>query len=228
MFQVDRLVFATTRPDEVDMILQKKRGLTLAASGRSFPGVATRIYPFPGGGFLEVTYIEDESDAVTSEGGEALLTFLKENGDGYYALILETDDLGKVKEALTADDYPVMETPVQEITDPTGQTIRFQMIGTYPHLPWFVQYDKQRESPTGFPQAAFLYTQTLAADVTILEKIFSSQATIVEFPHTTAALFPLYNASLRVEAADEYGFAYFDPAGILFGKDEHATDEDAR
>jgi hypothetical protein len=216
LFQLDRLVYATKNPDQISLTLQQERGLTLAASGQSFPGVATRIYPFPGGGFLEVTYVEDEATAGTTEGGEALLHFLAENGDGYYAMMLETDDLTRVRRILEAEGYPVALSPVQQVTDPTGDTVSFQLLGTYPHLPWFVQYGKPRQSPVGFPQAGFIRTTTLTADVAIMEKILDQQATMIEFPDKTAAILPLRNASLRLESADRYGFAYFDPKGVLF------------
>ncbi len=218
MFQLDRLVYATKHPDQIALTLQQERGLNLAASGQSFPGVATRVYPFTGGGFLEVTYLVDEAAAVANEGGEALHSFLQENGDGYYALIIETDDLARVRRVLEEEGYPVALSPVQEITDPTGDVVSFQMLGTYPHLPWFVQYGKPRQSPAGFPQAAFIRTTTLTADVAIMEKVLGQQATMVEFPDKTAALLPLRNASLRLETADAYGFAYFDPNGVLFDK----------
>jgi len=218
LFQLDRLVYATKHPDQIALTLQKERGMTLAASGQSFPGVATHIYPFPGGGFLEVTYVEDEAQAAATDGGEALLQFLSENGDGYCAMMLETDDLTHVRKVLEEEGYPVMLSPVQQVTDPTGETVSFQMLGTYPHLPWFVQYGKPRTSPAGFPQAAFIRTATLTADVAILEKILGQQATLLEFPDKSAALLPLRNASLRIETADQYGFAYFDPQGVLFEK----------
>ncbi|MFY0545118.1 VOC family protein [Brevibacillus sp. H7] len=216
MFQLDRLVYATKRPDEIALTLKQERGLTLAASGQSFPGVATRIYPFPGGGFLEVTYIEDEAAAVSTESGKALHSFLQENGDGYYAMIVETDDLARVRHILEEEGYPVAVTPVQEVTDPAGDVVSFQMLGTYPHLPWFVQYGKPRQSPAGYPQAAFLRTTTLTADTAIMEKVLGQQATMVEYPDRTAAILPLRNASLRIETADAYGYAYFDPKGVLF------------
>jgi hypothetical protein len=215
MFQLDRLVYATNRPEKVDLHLQTERGLPLAASGRSFPGVATRIYPFPGGGFLEVAYIENEKEIAASEEGVAMRDLLKEQGDGFTALVLETDDLDRVKRILEEEGYPVSVTPVQEVTDPTGQTVRFQMLGTYPHLPWFVQYEKPRESRRGYPQAAIIRTTTLTADVHILEKLLEMPATEVKFPDTTAAILPLYNATLRLESADAYGFTYFDPKGLL-------------
>lgn len=221
MFQLDRLVYATNQPKQVDMILQKERGLTLAASGYSFPGIATHIYPFIGGGFIEVTFIEDESEAASSDSGEALQTFLKENENGgYNALFIETDDLMRVKGILEEEGYPVSLTPVQQVTDPTGDLVSFQMLGTYPHLPWFVQYGQPRQSPQGFPQAVFIRTTTLTADLNILERVLGYQSTMVEFPNKTAAILPLQNATLRLESAEEYGFAYFDPAGILFDKEK--------
>jgi hypothetical protein len=218
LFQLDRLVYATKRPDELHVTLQQERGLTFAASGQSFPGIATRIYPFKGGGFLELTYVEDESQAASTEGGEALQSFLRENGDGYYALILETDDLQRVKRILETEGYPVMLSPVQEVTDPSGDVIHFQMLGTYSHLPWFVQYGKPRQSPTGYPQAAFIRTTTLTADVAIMEKLLDCPATTLQYADRTAAVLFMKNATLRLESADEYGFAYFDPAGVLFEK----------
>jgi hypothetical protein len=218
MFQLDRLVYATNHPEQVGLHLQTQHGLTLAASGRSFPGVATRIYPFPGGGFLEVAYIENEAEVAASEEGMAMRELLKEQGDGYTALVLETDDLERVRRVLEEEGYPAAVTPVQEVTDPTGQTVRFQMLGTYPHLPWFVQYDKLRDSPRGYPQAAIIRTTTLTADVSILEKVLGMPATSIHFPDTTAAILPLYNATLRLEAADAYGFCYFDPKGLLLEK----------
>jgi hypothetical protein len=225
MFQLDRLIYATTRPDKADFILRKERGLQLTASGRSFPGVATHIYPFPGGGFLEVTYIEDESQIASSEGGEAFHTFLKENGDDYYALILETDDLARVKQILEEEGYPAMVTPVQQVTDPAGEVITFQMLGSAAHLPWFVQYNKPRQTPAAFPQAAIIYTTTLNADVSLLEKVLGTRAATMQFPRTTAAVMPLGNASLRVESADKCGFAYLDRAGILFEKNHSKRGE---
>lgn len=218
MFRFDRLVYATSHPDKVSFHLQTKRGLTLAASGQSVPGVATRIYPFAGGGFLEVAFIENHEDANQSEEGRTMAELLKEEGDRFTAMVLETGDLDRVKRVLEEEKYPVSVTPVQQITDPTGQEIQFQMLGSYPHLPWFVTYDKPRDTPRGYPQAAILRTTTLTADVAILEKIMGIPATAIQYPNTTAAMLPLSNASLRIESAEAYGFAYFDPAGLLLDK----------
>ncbi len=217
MFQLDRLIYATSRPEEVHHML-KERGYSLAASGTSYPGVATRIYPFTGGGFLEVAYMEDETAALQSEGGQALQQFLKENGEGFYTLIIETDDLEHVASVLQAEGYPVQESPVQRVIDPTGEPVAFKIIGTFPHLPWFIQYDKQRPSPAGFPQAAIIRSTTLTADVTLLEKVFQIPATMVHYSNTHSALFPLLNASLRVESAEEYDFGYLEPQGLLLEK----------
>jgi len=219
MFLLDRLVYTTSQPDEVDAQL-RKRGYTLAASGQSFPGVATRIYPFPGGGFLEVAYITDETLARSNEGGQSVHTFLQEHTGGFTTLVLETDDLERVSRILQAEDYPVAVTPVQEVTDPSGETIRFQMLGTFPHLPWFIRYEKPHVATVGFPQAAIIRTTTFTADVQILEKILDRQATTVNYPNTTAAVLPLGNATLRVESANAYGFGYFEPAGLLLDTNE--------
>lgn len=218
MFQFDRLVFATNHPDAVDMHLRNKRGLTLTASGQSIPGVSTRIYPFPGGGFLEVAFIESLPEALSTDEGKAMAERLDNQGDSFSALVLETIDLDRVKRVLEAEHYPVTVTPVQQILDPQGKALRFQMLGTYPHLPWFVMYDKPRDTPRGYPQAAVIRTTTWTADVEILEKIIGMPATTIQYPHTTAAMLPLYNASLRIESGDEYGFAYFDPSGLLLDK----------
>ena len=217
LFQLDRLVYVTSRPEEVRQIL-KNRGYSEVASGTSYPGVATRIYPFTGGGFLEVAFIEDEQIVLTTEGGQALKQSLAENGDGFHTLVLETDDLNHVISVLQAQDYPVQETPVQRVVDPSGETVSFKMAGTYPHLPWFIQYDKPRQSPVGFPQAAIIRTTTLTADVNVLENILRTGATMVNYPNTHAALLPLANASLRIESADEYSFGYLEPQGLLFEK----------
>jgi len=218
MFQFDRLVFATNHPDQVDLHIRTKRGLTLTASGHSFPGVATRIYPFSGGGFLEVAYIENAEEANKSDEGQAMVELLKEQGDSFTALVLETDDLDRVKRILEEEKYPVTVTPVQHMTDASGKPFQFQMLGTYPHLPWFVMYDKPRDTPRGYPQAAVLRTTTFTADLEILEKIIGMPATTIQYPNTTAAMLPLYNASLRIESAEQYGFSYFDPAGLLLDK----------
>ncbi|MGD8189006.1 VOC family protein [Brevibacillus ginsengisoli] len=215
MFQLDRLVYVTSRPEEVKQSL-KDRGYSEVASGTSYPGVATRIYPFTGGGFLEIAFIEDEQAVLTTEGGQALKQFLTEQGDGFHTLVLETDDLDYVISALQAEDYPVQEIPVQRVVDPSGQTVSFKMVGSYPHLPWFIQYDKPRQSPVGFPHAAIIRSTTLTADVNLLERILRIGPMIVNYPNTHAAVFPLANASLRIEAADDYSFGYLEPQGLLF------------
>ncbi|MGO0060498.1 VOC family protein [Brevibacillus fluminis] len=220
MFQLDRLIYATAKPDWLHQFLTEKRGLTLAATGQSFPGISTRTYPFPGGGFLEVAYVTDESKLDLSEGGQELRDFLAENGDGYTSLVLETDDLEHVIRVLQEEQYPVSDSGVHEVADPTGQTVSFRMAGSYPHLPWFIQYDKPRPSASGFPQAAILLTTTLTADSSLLEKILKIGGTQLTFADMHAALFPLANATLRLESADAYSFAYFDPTGILLDGNE--------
>lgn len=215
LFQLDRLVYVTSRPEEVRQTL-KERGCSEAATGTSYPGVATRVYPFTGGGFLEVAFIEDEKAVLTTEGGQALKQFLAANGDGFHTLVLETDNLNHVISVLQAQDYPVQETPVQQVVDPSGQTVTFKMVGTYPHLPWFIQYDKPRQTPVGFPQAAIIRSTTLTADVNLLENILRTGATMVNYPNTHSALFPLANASLRIESGDDYSFGYLEPQGLLF------------
>ncbi|MGE5702404.1 MAG: VOC family protein, partial [Clostridia bacterium] len=198
--------------------LTSERGFSMVATGESFPGISTRIYPFGGGGFLEVAYISDESKIAQSEGGLALQSFLTENGDGYYSFVLETDDYDHVKQVLLEEEYPFSESGVQHVTDPSGQTNTFRMLGTFPHLPWFVQYREPRKNANGFPQAVILRTTTLTADATLLEKIMQTSSTQLNFPNMMAILFPLANATLRLEAADAYSFAYFDTTGILLEK----------
>lgn len=220
MFQIDRLIYATAKPDWLHQFLTGKRGFTLAATGQSFPGISTRTYPFPGGGFLEVAYVSDESKLSLSEEGQEVQTFLRENGDGYTSLVIETADIEHVISVLQEEQYPVSDSGVHEVTDPTGRNVRFRMVGSYPHLPWFIQYDEQRPTATGFPQAAILRTTTLTADTSLLEKILQIGSTQLNFAETHAALFPLANGSLRLESADSYSFAYFDPAGLLLEKDE--------
>ncbi|UFJ43178.1 VOC family protein [Brevibacillus humidisoli] len=214
MFQLDRLVYVTNHPEERHQQLTS-RGFALAASGLSYPGVSTRTYPLAGGGVLEIAYVSDESLLPQSKGGQALAERLRTRGDGFNALMLETDELDRVKGILKREEYPVVEPPTQEITDPSGETIRFRLIGTFPHLPWFIQYEKPRLTPVGYPQATFIRTTSYTADVAILEKIFGISGMSLQ-SISTAASFPLRNASLRVESADEYGFAYLDPNGILF------------
>ncbi|WP_139490439.1 VOC family protein [Brevibacillus dissolubilis] len=223
MFQLDRLVYATKTPEEVDRHLQEERKMVKVASGKSFPGVATNVYPFPGGGFLEVAYIEDESKLTQNEGGLALKQFLDEKEEGYYAMILETDNINHVKNALTEEEYPVQLTGVQEMTDlASGEQVQFQMLGTYPHLPWFVQYSKKRTTPAGFPQAAILRTTTFTADMQLLEKLLGTPATTVNYPNMICAILPLRNASFRIESSEEYGFGYFEPRGVLMDKTDYS------
>ncbi|GAA4706073.1 VOC family protein [Brevibacillus fulvus] len=213
MIQLDRLVYATTKPDEVDSFLRRERGLSVAATGTSFPGVATRIYPLPGGGFLEVTSIEDQSQIAASEGGSALQQFLAEKGAGYYSLILETDRLVHVKKTLKSNFYPTYVTTPQEAVDPTGQTIRFQMVGSAAHLPWFVQYNQPRVSPESEQeQGVILYSPFWQADTNLLEKIFGQKPD----RSSSAVSFRMSNGCFRVVQAAEESFAYFDKNGILF------------
>ncbi|MGC5328464.1 VOC family protein [Brevibacillus sp. SYSU BS000544] len=223
MFQLDRLVYVTSQPEEVHKYLTAERGYSLVATGASFPGVATRIYPFTGGGFLEVAYIENEELVTQTEGGQALKTYLEEHGDGFHTFVLETDELDRVSSTLQAEGYPVQETPVQHIVDPTGETVSFRMVGSFGHLPWFIQYDKRRPSPIGFPHAAIIRTTTLTADVALIEKLVQSPATVINYPNTHAAIIPLTNASLRIESGDEYGFGYLEPKGLLLENIKEST-----
>ncbi|MCR8986303.1 hypothetical protein NW801_14835 [Brevibacillus laterosporus] len=52
MFLLDRLIYATNRTDEINRIITQERGYTCIATGQSFPGIATRLYPLASGGFL--------------------------------------------------------------------------------------------------------------------------------------------------------------------------------
>ncbi|WP_240436201.1 hypothetical protein [Brevibacillus laterosporus] len=90
-----------------------------------------------------------------------------------------------------------------------------RMLGTYEHLPWFVQYEKPTTPRPGYPQAAIIRTASLVADVHLLEKLVGFSATMGQYLDMKTGFLPLANASLRFESADSYGFSYFEPKGLL-------------
>ncbi|QOT00967.1 VOC family protein [Brevibacterium sp. JNUCC-42] len=215
MFLLDRLIYATNRPDEIDRIVTQERGYTCVATGQSFPGIATRLYPLAGGGFLEVAYIEDESRVPESESGLALQTFIQKNQEGYYTLVLETDDINHVEKVLQQEDYPIHFSGTTQVALPSGEQMMMRMIGTYDHLPWFIQNEKSTTPRPGYPQAAIIRTTSLVADVHLLEKLIGFSATMGQYLDMKTGFLPLANASLRFESADSYGFSYFEPKGLL-------------
>lgn len=215
MFLLDRLIYATNRPDEINQIITQERGYTCIATGQSFPGIATRLYPLAGGGFLEVAYIEDESRVPESESGLALQSFIQKHQEGYYSLVLETDDMNHVETILQQEGYPIHFSGTQQIALPSGEPMMMRMLGTHEHLPWFVQYEKTTVPRPGYPQAAIIRTASLVADVQLLEKLIGFLATLGQYLDMHTGFLPLANASLRLESADANSFSYFEPKGLL-------------
>ncbi|WP_232695401.1 VOC family protein [Brevibacillus daliensis] len=215
MFLLDRLIYATNRPDDIDRILTQEKGYECVAAGNSYPGIATRHYPFPGGGYLEIAYVEDKEKATQTEVGQGLLAFLEEQGEGYYSLLLETADLTHVENVLREENYPIYKTGVHEITTITGEKLRMRMLGTSSHLPWFIEYEKTTQAKPDYAQAAIIRTTTLTADVALLEKLVGVTAIMGTYPGMNTGFLPLANASLRLESADKNGISYFEPKGLL-------------
>lgn len=215
MIQLDRVIYATSCPDEVDKVLTDEHCLQLIATGASFPGIGTRIYELPGGGTFEIAHIMDETKVETTEQGLAFLNHLKEHGDSYYGMVLEAFDLMGVRNILEAEGYPVEVTPVHEMVDQNGENMMFQMLGSSPHLPWFIRYDKPRQHKRGFPQAGIIRTASFASDVSLMEKILDNPALKGALPTMHTATIGLLNGTLRLESSDDYGFSYLAPTGLI-------------
>lgn len=215
IFQLDRLVYATVRPDEIDQLV-RERGLQPAAPDEQQNGLLSRLYGLPGGGMLEVISVADETAAKATEAGRAFCQSLQETGDRYTALYLETDHIDRVHGILKAEGYPVYEFAVYDRKNATGQAESYRLLRTFDHLPVFIQYDRPKTYQTGYPQAAFLRTVTLEADTTLMEQLMERNAVRLSFSDRNASVLPLTNATLRLESAEAYGFAFFDPHGVWF------------